>query len=290
MEPAAVGHRVTGAHVDPEGDWKTGLHVLIAKAGLAVPSLSAFPLSLDYEPQVLDPKGPGGIWDQHDAGSCTGEAKGSSLSLRMLLRGTPIKKPSAIAIYNAGLRIDRIPHFDGSMDDLVDNGVASNKVTRALAEWGCCSAETWDGDAEVSSAKSILEPTAAQLSAFRQFKAMGAYAILRQGENMALDIMTALINKFPVEATVYADDLFQKYTGGIIDQPWDENTLGGWHRVYVCGYTWDGKSLSSFVPKLVNSWSPSWGGERGFFRLGKNRWQQFQDLNVQDVTTQGAEV
>lgn len=289
-----------GAKLDPPGAYKTGLHVLVAKARFAVPAV--FPRSLSWASYVLDTtKGGPGILDQHDAGACTGMAKAGSIMTRLAIMKTPVEPISPIAIYNGSLRLDRIPSPDGSLSALADVGAASNLATRQVQEWGACSVKAW-GVETVSSAACIIEPTEAQLDAESQFQVTGSYGILTQGDAKVVDKLTALVNGYLIEETIFADTAFQAYTGGIITAPsnWsDQSKYAGWHRIYTCGYSWDGSNLSSVVFQFVQSWG-SWG-ERdvitgispstfGFWRAARAWSDQLLDQNVQNITATGVEV
>lgn len=267
----------TGAKIDPPGH-KTPFQVLKAKASLG----SSLPRSVSYADMAI-------ILAQGEASACTGMSKAGSIYLRMLLMGTPIALPSYIGLYNGGLRIDRIPNPDGSLPALEDGGVQSNQVTRAAAEWGCCSATTW-GNLPITPEACIMEPTERQLSAASQFKVTGSYGILTLGDQACVDTMTALANGFPVECTLYADTAFQQYNGGVLTVPsnWNDPNPGtGWHRNYLVGYEWDGSDLSTVVFQGANSWG-NWG-ESGFWRAGRPWFDQLLDKNVMDVKATGVE-
>jgi len=81
-------------------------------------------------------------------------------------------------------------------------------------------------------------------------------------------IKHAIITYGPVGASVYADEAFQAYTGGVFNEHADSKNTN--HAILLVG--WDDNQGKDGVWILKNSWGPDWG-EDGYMRIeyGSNR-------------------
>lgn len=78
-----------------------------------------------------------------------------------------------------------------------------------------------------------------------------------------LAIKQAILDYGPVAVSMYVDETFQAYTGGVYENPL--NYSGSNHAVVLVG--WDDSQGENGVWFLKNSWGTGWG-ENGYMRIG----------------------
>ena len=260
---------------------RAGFHILKSKRGFA----EQLPLSVDLSPFVTAPGGPG-ILDQRDSSSCEGHAHAGAIATRFARNGAPIALPSPIGIYTLARCIGRQPDANGNLPALTDDGTEPSLVVRAIQEWGVSSATTW-GHYPADTATVNQEPTQEELERSSDFKLLGAYFMQSVGDQLVIDIMTALAAGYPVSMGLPASGQeFNAYRGGIL------GALSGPvdHANYIVGYTLPATgAYSQVVMTSVNSWSSGWG-EGGMYRFGRALVDQLEDCCAVDVIASAGSV
>lgn len=191
-----------------------------------------------------------GVANQGSTNSCVGQAFASSLELRSILMGSPIRRPSAKAIYDLA-RMERnrtAPLFDGGCgpQDAI-NGI---KLSGIVAE------ERWPLTAENVNVKPEWDVFQHGLAA-----TIGQHYRIQDGNGAAQLLREAVHQRYlPVFAMdVYEN--FQDYDGSGVYRATGGRFVGR-HMQVVVG--WGDDYL-----EVLNSWGDEWG-DGGFSRISES--------------------
>jgi C1A family cysteine protease len=186
--------------------------------------------------------------DQGGTSSCVGHAFASSIDLLAKVRGNPIARPSASAIY-AFARKRQV----GPDAPLFDGGTSPSVAIEVMKDFGLAAEERWPFD----SAHINDEPP---LDVFHA----GADALLSQhyriaNTSLAQDmIRQALAKGYIPTFAMSVDDAFMGWFGRAVYRGPD-GASKGWHMQAIVGYADD-------YFEVLGSWGRNWADE-GFVRI-----------------------
>lgn len=206
---------------------------------------------------------PGGVFNQGNTSSCTGNAVAGAVYTTLAAQGTPISVPSQDWIYKIGRALDLPPGTP-----LTDTGAMPNQVHRGVAEYGVRAMRfplPADGrHSDCDPATINAPPTLGDLEVASACELVGAYAIDPADPSFLQLLRVALAHKYCVTFTIYVDTVgprsvenWDPSTGplGAVVTPGDPE--GGAHYVFADGYHEDASGQT--IIDWANSWGPTWG-------------------------------
>jgi C1A family cysteine protease len=201
-------------------------------------------------PPVVDLSGKfSPIYDQGDAGCCTGEAWRAALEYEENIQAEQVVSLSELYIYYNERKANG--------DTFEDGGAQIRDGIKAIVQYGACSEALWPLDP----ARVTLEPSLECYNDGAKRKAL-QYTSVEQTENA---ITHALAAGHPVVFGIYVYESLESdevAANGIVPMPdtSKEQCVGG-HAVIIVGYDYNKRQF-----KVRNSWGPDWG-DHGYFYL-----------------------
>lgn len=195
------------------------------------------------------------IYNQYQAGSCTGNGVARAVDMDRKLQGLPFITPSRLFIYYGERAIE------GTVNQ--DAGAQIRDGIKVVASNGVCPESLWPYTINDQQIPTLLfdKPTPACYTDALKFKTL-KYSTIPQ--NAVAVKSTMAVMKRPV---VFGFSVFQSFESdevaatGIVPIPSQNDTPIGGHCVVALGYN-DGKEM--FL--CANSWGTEWG-QKGYFQM-----------------------
>jgi C1A family cysteine protease len=209
-----------------------------------LPKIFKLPASVDLRTSPFMPP----VYDQGQAGSCTGQSCGAAQAFDNNKLGHPPYDPSRLMAYYDG----RIP--EGGTGG--DNGAQIRDVIKGMAKYGVCRESLWPySDSESAVVK---KPSKA---AYKDGLLHQIIKYQRVGQT-TVEMKTCLAQGLPF---VFGFTVYESFESakvartGIVPMPGPNEAVLGGHAVMAVGYT---------ATKLIvrNSWGDGWG-QKGYFTM-----------------------
>jgi hypothetical protein len=215
------------------------------------------------------------IMDQSQTGSCVGHANATACYGACKAANKTLSwYVSPAGIYRITRCLERAAQGGEASGPLTDSGSSPADAVTVLEAWGVTNMvyPTADGRFDDCSPDTInVEPALPDLEAMDKTKPVVGHPIATSGDQLVLDVKTALASGCPVTVAVPGgSDAFQSYVGGILG-PIDLSQNPIDHNVCLVGY--DTETDGSVVFTIANSWGIGWG-ENGFVRVSSDFLQQ----------------
>lgn len=186
------------------------------------------------------------VYNQGDAGSCTGNSSAGAVQYLRRVEGLPDFVPSRLFIYwNAR-------GYEGDQD--YDGGAQIHDAVEAIVQYGAPPETDWPYDTTmVTTQPDEAAFTAGKLDLAIEYKSL----------NQGLPTFRAILGSgLPI---VFGFTVYESFESdltaetGVMTMPTEDEQIVGGHAVLMVGYD-DSKS----AVKVRNSWGPGWG-DQGYF-------------------------
>ncbi len=199
----------------------------------SVPRVSELPRHINLSATI------GPVWDQGDAGSCTGNGIAAAIKYDRVKSGeTPDFVPSRLMLYYDGRAIE------GTQDS--DAGASIRDVVKAAAAQGVCPESNWPYDLN----NLTTRPSRSAYDAGATHRVTGYQSLAQNLDSMKATLASGFV--FVFGFTVYQNFMTSQMANlGLMSMP-SGRTEGG-HCVCAVGYN------SRNYIMCRNSWGPDWG-------------------------------